>query len=91
MKPIIETHPNAYGFGHDWTLNAFGRTFYLGQDVKFCRRVLGMTGGQVASQIGTNDLRGEEARENLAAFILEMFDLDETSIQNLQSWELCAQ
>lgn len=89
MKPIIETHPNA--FGNDWTLTAFGRTFYLGQDVKFCQRVLGMTGSQVAEQIGTNDLRGDEARQNLASFILEMFDLDETKLKNLQPWDLCAQ
>lgn len=91
MKPIIETHPNAYGFGHDWTLTAFGRTFYLGQDTKFCRRVLGMTGRQVADRIGTNDLRGDKARQDLAALILETFNLDETSIRNLQPWELCAQ
>lgn len=50
-----------------------------------------MTGGQVADRIGTNDLRGDEARQDLASFILEMFDLDETSIKNLQPWDLCAQ
>jgi hypothetical protein len=91
MKPIIETTPGAYGFGRDWTLKAFGKEFYLGQDSKFCSRSLGMTGTQVAFQIGTNDLSSEETRQDLASFIIEMFDLDEEKIKNLEPWDLCCQ
>jgi hypothetical protein len=38
--------PNAYGFGHDWTLvlskNGEQKHFWLGQDVKVISRILGM-------------------------------------------------
>jgi len=89
MKMIIETTPNAYGFGHDWTLVAGNKSFYLGQDVKFCQRVLGMPPSYVAENIGTNDLSTSTARRKLAAFIVQSLGIDDFS--NIQSWELCCQ
>lgn len=90
-KPIIETTPNAYGFGHDWTLVSKYGNFYLGQDSKFCSRVLGMRGSDVAHAIGSNDLTRPPVRRKLASFILQSLGLDESSLESLQPWELCSQ
>ena len=87
----IEISVGGYGFSHNWTLNVFGRQFFLGQDVKFCRRVLGMDTSHVVSQIGTNDLRTEEARTALAEFIVDHLELDEDKVNELETWDLCAQ
>ncbi len=42
----IETYPNAYGFGRDYTLiisyNGKERRFWLGQDAKVFSRILGI-------------------------------------------------
>jgi len=44
-----------YGFDHNWTLVVSTKTktksFYLGQDVKFCSRVLGMEPSYIVRQI----------------------------------------
>jgi hypothetical protein len=86
---IIETTPNAYGFGHDWTLIVKKQSFYLGQDVKFCQRVLGMSPSYVVENIGTNDLSTKTARRKLAQFIVQSLGIDDFS--SLQPWELCCQ
>lgn len=91
IKPIIETTRNPYGFGHDWTLVTRYGNFYLGQDAKFCSRVLGMRGSDVAQAIGSNDLRNDTTRRKLAAFILQSLGLDESTLQDVQPWELCCQ
>lgn len=86
---IIETTPNAYGFGHDWTLIVKKQSFYLGQDVKFCQRVLGMSPSYVCENIGTNDLRSDSARRKLAKFIVQSLGIDDFS--SVEPWELCCQ
>ncbi len=86
---IIETTPNAYGFGHDWTLIVKKQSFYLGQDVKFCSRVLGMSPSYVCENIGTNDLRSDSARRKLAQFIVQSLGIDDFS--SVEPWELCCQ
>ena len=86
---IIHTTPTY--FGHDWTLHVNGKAFYLGQDVKFCSRVLGMSGSEVVSAIGDADLSKIETRESLARFIVDELGLTEEQIDSLQSWELCCQ
>jgi hypothetical protein len=86
---IIETTPNAYGFGHDWTLIVKKQSFYLGQDVKFCSRVLGMSPSYVCENIGTNDLRSDSARRKLAKFIVQSLGIDDFS--SVEPWELCCQ
>lgn len=82
---------SSYGFSHEWTLHAFGKSFYLGQDVKFCIRVLGMEPSYVVQQIGSNDLRNEETLKRLAEFICDELNLTEENAVNLESWELCCQ
>lgn len=87
----IEISLGDYGFSYNWTLSAFGKSFFLGQDVKFCRRVLGMEPSYVVNQIGTDDLRTEEGRTALAQFIIDELELDEDKVNNLEPWALCAQ
>lgn len=77
-----------YGFGHNWTLVMGGKQFYLGQDVKFCKRVLGMSPSDVVDAIGDNDLRKEETRDALANFIIDTLQIEG---ENIESWELCCQ
>lgn len=91
----IEVNSSGYGFGHTWTLvkktKTKTRSWYLGQDVKFCRRVLGCDTRAVSEAIGTNDLRGEGARKRLAKFIMEELCLTSKILDNLESWELSAE
>lgn len=88
--PIIEIHSN-YGFDHNWTLNAYGRQFYLGQDVKFCSRVLGVEPRDIVFEIGSNDLTEDSTRRKLARYIMNHLDINSKNIKNLQPWALCAE
>lgn len=96
MNAIIEVTSNYGGLSHEWQLivtrkNGDRKSFYLGQDVKFCSRVLGMTGRQVAEEIGSNDLTVEKTRYRLARFIIDTLELTEEQLFELQPWELCCQ
>lgn len=94
MKSTISIS-SSYGFDHNWTLicstDKVTKSFYLGQDVKFCSRVLGMSPQYVIEQIGTNRLDTEKARQKLAKFICEQLGLNGRTIKKYQSWELCSQ
>lgn len=91
MKAIIQITSN-YGFDHNWTLHMEtkqGRkSFYLGQDVKFCNRVLGMSPRQVVEAIGTAEITTEQGNKKLAKFIIKTLNIKPN---NLQPWELCAE
>lgn len=89
-QPIV-TISTSYGFVKSWTLDAYGKQFYLGQDVKFCSRVLGAEPAQVARELGTNDLSEDSTRRRLARYIMNSLDIDKSKIKTLQSWELCAE
>ena len=82
-------------FGHDWNLivetNDGVKNFYLGQDVKFCSRVLGLTPREIVHEIGTGDFTKDENLKLLGNFITEQLGLVEESVNELQSWELCCQ
>jgi len=80
-----------YGFCHNWTLKAYGKSFYLGQDVKFCSRVLGCDPSYIVKQIGSNDLSKETTKKKLAKFIFDSLNLNRSNIKNLHSWQLCAE
>ena len=90
-QKTIEVTRGAYGFGHEWTLVAYGKRFYLGQDSKFCSRVLGMSPSVVVDEIGSSDLRDEKVLQRLAEFICFHLELDEATAEALQPWELCCQ
>ena len=87
MKIIITSN---YGFGHNWTLLIKDKSFYLGQDVKFCHRVLGMSPREIVQQIGSAHIQDEKVNRKLARFIVKQLG-GTKAIINLQPWELCAE
>ena len=87
---------SSYGFDYNWTLVVSTATktksFYLGQDVKFCSRVLGMDSSYVVSQIGTREINeGTKGNVKLAKFICQSLGLNGKNIDKIESWGLCAQ
>jgi hypothetical protein len=87
MKVIITR--GAYGFGHDWTLEAYGKQYFLGQDVKFCSRVLGVSPSTLVTIIGGREIESPKVNRNLARFICE--ELNITRSTKINTWDLCAQ
>jgi hypothetical protein len=87
MKVIITR--GAYGFGHDWILEAYGKQYYLGQDVKFCSRVLGVSPSTLVTIIGGREIESPKINRNLARFICK--ELNITRSTKIESWALCAQ
>ena len=80
-----------YGFAHYWTLVYRNKSYYLGQDVKFCNRVLQMLPRDVVQAIGDNDLSKEKTNKKLARFIVQTLkERHLINFKNLQPWELCA-
>lgn len=68
------------------------KSFYLGQDVKFCQRVLGMDTSYVVQQIGTNEVNfGTKGNKKLAKFICNELGLNGRNIDNIAPWGLCAE
>jgi len=87
MKVIITR--GSYGFGHEWTLEAYGKQYYLGQDVKFCSRVLEMEPSYIVKQIGSPEIEMPAVNNKLAKFICN--ELGVTRKTNINAWDLCAQ
>jgi hypothetical protein len=94
MKTKIEFTSN-YGFDHNWILVCETpkqkRAFYLGQDVKFCNRVLGMSPSYVVNQIGTNRLDTIQGNIKLAKFICKQLGINGKNMHKLQDWSICAE
>ena len=87
---------NQYGFCHNWTLlvkfrGKKLRRFFLGQDVKFCTRVLAMRPGDVVQQSGVRDLRTEENQQKLAKWIVEKLGMNKDNIDQFEDWSLSSQ
>jgi len=92
MKAKIEISNGSYGFGKTWTLVVNETySFYLGQDVKFCSRVLGVSPSYIVQQIGSNDITKPSVNKRLANFIINQLELTETKLKTLQAWELSAE
>lgn len=87
MKIIISSN---YGFERNWTLIVKNKSFYLGQDVKFCHRILCMSPKEVVRQIGSAHIQDEKVNRKLARFIVKQLG-GTKAIINLQPWELCAE
>jgi hypothetical protein len=90
MNATVNVSPNGYGFGHDWTLVVNEKYFWLGQDDKFCHRVLGLESAEVAARIGSNNLGNPKVRQKLAKFIIKTLGLTDSEIAKLQPWQLSA-
>lgn len=85
-----------YGFDHNWTLVVSTpkktKSFYLGQDVKFCQRVLGMDTSYLVKQIGTREIGyGTRGNKRLAKFICNELGLNGRNIDKVRPWDLCAE
>lgn len=87
---------STYGFDHNWTLVCETKTikkeFFLGQDCKFCSRVLNMDTSYVVAKIGTAVIgEGTEGNKKLAKFICKTLGLTAKNIEKIEAWELCCQ
>ena len=89
MKVLISS--SSYGFDHNWTLCVDQKEFYLGQDVKFCSRVLGMSPSYVVQQIGGSELEDPKINTRLAKFILKSLGLTKKKLMSMNTWDLCSQ
>ena len=93
----IETSRVDYGgfVVHNWTLvqksKGQTRSWYLGQDAKFCNRVLGLEPRDVVQAIGDNDLSKASTRKRLARFIMAELNLSSRELRNLRPWQLAAE
>jgi hypothetical protein len=83
---MVEITANGYGFGRDWTLVMGDKRFFLGQDVKFCHRVLGMDPSYIIDKIGSDDICEPSVNKRLAEFIIESLGVNDS----MESWDLCA-
>lgn len=93
MKATIKITRGSYGFGHEWTLVVEGvKSFYLGQDVKFCSRVLGLSPRDVVDAIGTGEIsEGMAGNVKLAKFIIKTLGLTKKKMNELDAWSLSAE
>jgi hypothetical protein len=95
MQAEIKVTSN-YGFDRNWTLVVSTpkktKSFLLGQDVKFCSRVLGMEPSYIIEQIGTAEIdEGTKGNKKLAEFICKTLNLNGRNISKIEPWGLCAQ
>jgi hypothetical protein len=95
MKAEIKV-TRQYGFAHYWELIVSTpkktKSFYLGQDVKFCQRVLGMDTSYLVQQIGTREIdNGTIGNKKLAKFICKELGLNGRNIDKIEPWGLCAE
>jgi hypothetical protein len=99
MKASIKVERGSYGFGHTWTLVLEGksntRSFYLGQDVKVCSRLLQCDPSYVVKQIGTREVESDRGSKRLARFILDTLKenhlMTTRKIMSMDAWELCVE
>lgn len=85
-------------FCHNWILQVeFGykkktiKQFFLGQDVKFCTRVLGISPHELVRVIRGNQIEDPKVNKRLARYILGHIRLTTDELKKLESWELCSQ
>lgn len=79
-------------FGRNWTLEYNRKQFFLGQDVKFCNRVLGIGPRVIIDAIGTAEIDNNTiGNKKLAKFIVKELGLTRQNVKQLNTWELCAQ
>lgn len=95
MKSTLTITRGSYGFGYNWTLNCETKTtkksFYLGQDSKFSRRVFGMNGRDLMSVANISEIKVQGENKKLATFIAKKLGLNGWNIKKLETWELCAE
>lgn len=95
MTSKINITRGEYGFGHNWTLEIstpkVTKQLYLGQDIKFCNRVLNMAPRYIIDRIGTAEIdNGTKGNTLLAKFICKELGINGWNFKRLKEWELCA-
>jgi hypothetical protein len=73
-----------------WTLSAYGRKFYLGQDVKFCDRVLNIAPRDLVKQIGSNHIYRKKINLRLARFICKELNINRSTVKQIHAWQIAA-
>ena len=96
MKAKVIVSRGEYGFGHTWCLvletKKYQQRFYLGQDGKFCTRVLGMTPSEVVFRIGTREIDNDtKGNRILAKFICKQLNINGHNFKRIEAWGLRAQ
>tara|TARA_R110000744_G_scaffold7342_2_gene25285 strand:- start:4934 stop:5221 length:288 start_codon:yes stop_codon:yes gene_type:complete len=95
MKSTISVSSGNYGFAKNWTLICstpkITKSFYLGQDVKVCSRILGISPSQLIEEIGCNDFGKESTLKKLGTYIANEIGLNGHNIKKLESWEIAAE
>ena len=89
-KPPTISVMKQYGLFYFWTLIAFGKRIYLGEDTKFCKQFLRKTDEEVCKAIGSDDMRLPETRQKLAKYIIDQLGLTQERADLLQENELMA-
>lgn len=103
IKPVIEVVSGACG-GHDWMLyipctkKSNPRRLYLGQDVRFIRRMLGMSTEDFIREVACRmrslqrplNMCSARVRQAIAALIIEKAG-GLRAVRKMEAWELCAQ
>jgi len=87
----VRITPSAYGFGKIWTLECYGKSFWLGQDAKVCARSLGMTPQEVIKAIGTTEIETESGNRKLARFLAKSFKITRSNANKFQPWTFSAE
>ena len=87
----VRISDGSYGFGKTWTLECYGKAFWLGQDVKVCSRLLGMSPSQVVQKIGTNEIESESGNRKLARLIVKTAGITRSNVNKLESWSLAVE
>jgi hypothetical protein len=96
MNASIKISKGNYGFNYNWSLmlsnEKVSKTFYLGQDVKVCKRMLQMEPRDVVKAIGTAMIETEAGNKKLTRFILktlkEKYILTPAKILKLNEYDL---
>ena len=89
MKIIVTN--GSYGFGKNWTLQAYGKEFWLGQDVKVCKRALGMEPKDVIAEIGTAEIERPSGNKKLARLICKVAGINRSNVGEFQPWSLAVE
>ena len=94
MKAEILSTPHY--FGRTWQLKVSTpkkeKVFFLGQDVKVCSRLLGMTPKDVVQTIGTNNIgNGSKGAKKLGRLIADHVGLNGRNMDKVEPWAIAVE
>lgn len=97
MKCWIQTTP--YYFGTDvWHLcvefggkKGYLKMFYLGQDVKYCYRIMGGTLTEVLKETRIKKIETHKERVKLGNFIIRTLGLTSKDLKEIETWDLACE